>query len=163
MTGFRGSETSSKGEVFWDADNADHRRAFATAMAPIVSVLWKKSESFGPVEARTYMRTLKHVPSAILVAVVEKSLAEDKWFPEPTVLLDYAAQLIDTQRREVRIKWIQHCDHAGGFEEIEIEGVVKLKRCACRERMALELASIGAPIERPKPKLIMAQSGEEIA
>ena len=143
-------------DVIWNHENADHRRAFATALAPLVAVLWKRKDDFGVVEARTYMRTLKYVPSAILVQAIEKSLVEDTWFPEPSKLLDYAAELTDTQRREVRMKWIQHCDHASGFEEIEVNGVTRLKRCACRERMALELATIGAPIERPRPKLIMA-------
>lgn len=136
--------------VVWDADNADHRRAFATALAPIVSVLWKRKEPFGMVEARIYMRTLKHVPSGILVSAIERALETEEWFPEPAKLLNIAADVIEEQRRAVAAKWLTDCEecHGSRWRGITVDGVERLERCGCWQRAMAEMAAIGEPLKR---------------
>lgn len=138
--------------IVWDFENADHRRAFATALAPLVSVLWKKKEPFGVVEARTYMRTLKHVPSPILVEAVEKALEVERWFPEPAKLLDFAAELITVKRREAQVKWLTDCEqcHGARWVPVVVDGRTYETRCDCWKRMRIALEEIGQPIDRPK-------------
>lgn len=139
-------------DVIWNHENGEHRRAFALLLAPLVAVLWKKKEPFGVVEARTYMRTLKHVSQPILVAAVEKALAEQQWFPEPAVLLDYSAGIVAERRREAQAKWLTDCGvcHGSRWSEIEVDGVIRNERCECWKRMQVALSEIGQPIERPK-------------
>ena len=142
---------STEREVIWNAENGEHRRAFATALAPLVAVLWKRKEDFGAIEARIYMRTLKHVPAAILVAAVERSLEVDTWFPEPSKLLGYAADVIDEQRKAAREKWLTDCAecHGSRWVSLEIDGVTYEKRCGCWTRAMQAMAEVGEPIKRP--------------
>lgn len=140
-------------KVVWDGDNADHRRAFATAIAPLVSVLWKRKEEFGMVEARIYMRTLKHVPSAILVSAIERALEQETWFPEPAKLLAHAADIIEEKRDAAWRKWMgdgQECVecHNSRWITLEVDGVSRLKRCGCWTRAMQEMAEVGEPIKR---------------
>ena len=137
--------------VVWNHENADHRRAFATALAPLVAVLWKKKDPFGVVEARIYMRTLKHVPSTILVAAVEKALEVEEWFPEPAKLLNIAADLIEEGRRAIAQKWLgEDCEecHGSRWRGITVDGVERLERCGCWTRAMTEMAAIGQPLRR---------------
>ena len=148
--------------VIWDSENADHRRAFATALAPLVAVLWKRKEPFGVVEARIYMRTLKHVPSAILVSTIEKALETEEWFPEPARLLAIAADLVDEGRKAVAEKWLgtdcEEC-HGSRWRSITVDGVERLERCGCFRRAMQEMAEVGHPLKRkalpPNPNVEM--------
>lgn len=136
--------------IIWNHENAEHRRAFATTLAPLVSVLWKKKEPFGVVEARIYMRTLKHVPSAILVAAVDKALETETWFPEPAKLLEIAADLVEEGRRAAAAKWLTDCEecHGSRWREITVDGVARLERCGCWQRAMAEMAAIGEPLKK---------------
>lgn len=137
--------------VIWDADNADHRRAFATALAPLVAVLWKRKEPFGMVEARIYMRTLKNVPSSILVSAIEKALELEEWFPEPAKLLNYAADLVEEGRKAVAEKWLtDDCEecHGSRWVGLIVDGVRRESRCGCWKRAITEMAEIGQPLKR---------------
>ena len=140
-------------EVVWNADNADHRRAFALLLAPLIAVLWKKKEPFGVTEARIYMNTLKHVASAILFAAVERALELETWFPEPAKLLAHAADIVDERRDAAWRKWIgegQECEecHNSRWITVEIDGVPRLTRCGCWNRAMAEMAAIGQPLKR---------------
>jgi len=137
--------------VVWNADHADHRRAFATAIAPLVQVLWKRKEEFGMVDARIYMKTLKHVPSAVLVAACERALESMAWFPEPAKLLDMAAVIIEEQRQALTAKGLGECADCDGLRwvGIQMDGVTRFKRCGCWRRRQQMLAEIGEPIKRP--------------
>ena len=147
--------------VVWNADHADHRRAFATAIAPLVQVLWKRKEEFGMVDARIYMKTLKHVPSAVLVAACERALESMAWFPEPVKLLDMAAAIIEEQRQALTAKGLPECVDCDGsrWAEIQVDGVTRLQRCGCWRRRQQMLADIGEPIKRPA----LAAAREDVA
>jgi hypothetical protein len=157
MTNFQAFVNSSMDKkhraVVWDHENADHRRAFATAIAPLVSVLWKKSEPFSRADAVIYMRTLKYVPTTILVEAVEKALEVETWFPEPAKLLNHAADLIEAKREAAWKKWIgdgQECEecHNSRWVTITLDGVERLTRCGCWNRAVAEMDAIGQPLKR---------------
>lgn len=139
--------------IVWDHEHADHRRAFATAIAPLVSVLWKKSEPFTRADAVIYMRTLKHVPTAILVDAVERALEKETWFPEPAKLLNHAADIIDERREAAWKKWIgdgQECAecHNTRWVSVVVDGVSRESRCGCWKRAMAEMVEIGQPLRR---------------
>ena len=145
MTDFKGFAISSQATekpVVWDADHPDHRRAFATAIAPLVAVLWKRKEPFARPEAMTYMRTLKYVPSSILVAAVERSLEAETWFPEPAKLLEYAA-LIQSERRRIASAPLAQCEHPSHWIE-NADG--QQVRCACWIATRQAMSEIGEPL-----------------
>lgn len=142
---------ASDRKVIWDSENADHRRAFATALAPLVAILWKRKEPFGMVEARIYMRTLKHVPSAIMVSTIEKALETEEWFPEPAKLLNIAADVIDEGRKAISAKWLtDDCEdcHGSRWVGVEVDGVRRETRCGCWRRAMAEMAELGEPLKR---------------
>lgn len=144
---------STERVVVWNHEQADQRRAFATVIAPLVAVLWKRKEDFGAVEARIYMQTLKYVPVPMLVAAVEQSLAVDTWFPEPSKLLAYASDAIVLERRKVQERWLgtdcADC-HQSRWVEIAVGGVTRTTRCGCWRRAMHALAEVGEPIARPR-------------
>lgn len=157
MTDFKGFAISSmatkKHAVIWDAESADHRRGFATAIAPLVAVLWKRKEPFGRPEAAIYMRTLKYVPTTILVEAVERALEVETWFPEPAKLLAHAADIIEAKREAAWKKWIgdgQECEecHNSRWVTITLDGVERLTRCGCWNRAIAEMDAIGEPLKR---------------
>lgn len=151
MIGSPASGSSSMAEVFWNADNPDHRRAFATAIAPLV-VLWKRKDPMmPPAEAKVYMRALKHVPSAILVAAVERTLEQESWFPEPAKLVNHAADLIEEGRQRAWQKHLGGCEdcHGSRWVSLEVDGVERLERCGCFKRAMVAMSEVGQPIKRP--------------
>ena len=134
--------------AIWNPLNADHRLAFATAMAPLVSILWKRKEDFGRTEATIYMRTLKHVPAPILVAAVERALEVETWFPEPAKLLVYAADELDAQRKAAGDKWLTDCVECHGSRWVDVGNHVQ--RCGCWTRAMQAIRAVGEPIKRPR-------------
>lgn len=162
LTAYRASGTSSMAspqQVVWNPDDREKRVEFATLMAPLVIALWKRKEPFGGPEALTYMRTLKTVPSVILVGAIDKLLKTETWFPEPAKILDAAADVVVEKRRKARMLWLSDCDHASGFQEREVNGVLRNEPCECRRNLARALAEIGHPIDRPKLKGITEGEG----
>lgn len=138
--------------VIWDYQNANHRMAFATALAPIVNTLWKRKENFSKQDAVIYMRVLKFVPSAILVEAVDEMLSAEKWFPEPSTVLKYCADIVDAKRKEACKRWLgTDCEdcHGSRWREIDVDGVSRLERCGCWKRAMLEMDQIGQPLPRP--------------
>lgn len=137
--------------VYWDHAKDAHRVAFATALAPLVAVLWKRG-TFGKTEAMLYMRTLKHVPPAVLADAADRALATLAWFPEPVKLLALASDIVAERRRAVFARWLTDCVECDGtrWRPVIVKGIERWMRCPCWLRAQQEADAIGAPIPRPQ-------------
>lgn len=131
-------------QLFWNRDDEEDRKRFATTLAPLVGA--SRTKSFTRHEGTAYILSMQDVPPPILAAAVEQLVREGvTWMPKPGDLKKKCAEVMAAKRKEAAALHLEGCDHSSHFIEVDN----RMERCPCWKRAQEAMAAVGQAIALP--------------
>lgn len=146
-------------EVRWTYADESHRQVFGELLAPLVAAAgalelrrWDDA-GYAKTQLRTWMLSLQDVPESVLRAAVAALVAQGvTWMPRPGDLRRACASELAARRKAAwQATLAADCPdcHGSRWQAISVNGVERLRRCACWVAAQQAMDRVGQALELP--------------
>ena len=114
----------------------------ALALAMLIEG-FRVKEPLSEVSVRLYQRALADVPLQLLQPMVERCVATRKWFPKVAEVLEDAEAVRKEALQRMGTYGCEMClDNKGWNATKDTDGVIRMRRCACKLAFDAKMAQI---------------------
>lgn len=139
--------------AFWNPHDETDRDAMRDLLVPLIIASRCRDfidKTMARAQTYTWCVTMRDVPREILALAIERIVGGGvTWMPKPGEVKKICHDIIAAKQAEARRGALAKCKHSGHWITTNVDGVERMKRCACWERGEQLALKVAPPIALP--------------